>query len=151
MLFRPGVALLTLAFLVPLGISDHSHAQPAFTWDEVSHPERFVKALTRPECPDGFQQNHSGTTTYCLLRGLKVPKKAKADCDALVDAGKLGFTFPAGKVKYTCPVGMKSISSKGVKGCYFTEIKLPKDGPEIRPYCAYLNRGYLGFSFHQNE
>ena len=126
-----------------LGTVSVAQAQFILTWHDLSNPARLLALISQPTCPKGFERSRSGTTTYCLIRKIQAPPSAIADCGE-IKSGRLGFTFTKTDVAYDCPNGMNAEK----KGCYYSELPVHQTGPELKPYCDYLTRGYLGFSYH---
>ena len=149
---KPNAVYLCAFFLVQISLIGNGQAM--LGWAEVSSPTIFMDRLAQKRCPDHFSLSLSKSTIYCLKTKLTLPDaKVSAACDDLAK-GILGFSW-ASKTKktkkktstYACPTGSKRVAKKGVTHCRFSELFVPKDSKTLRPYCGYLKRGYIGYSY----
>ena len=143
----------SLSFMIfiaaPLSMMGQSEAK--LGWAEISSPATFMKTLAAQRCPKNFSLSLSKTTIYCLKTKIALPKAdVSAHCDTL-DTGSIGFSWLKKKQKkgavYNCPEGAKKTVKKGVIHCRFDKIFVPTDNKNLRPYCRYLKRGYIGYSY----
>ncbi len=103
------------------------------------------------QCPDGANDsiNENGQA-FCLFENLDLPnvQDVAAYCYGLAD-GYLGFSWAASPATddYVCPeYSYRTDNGMGVDFCLFDGIELPAE--KVKPYCKYLSKGYLGFSWY---
>ena len=138
-----------LFFIAPCCMVGPSQAK--LGWAEISSPAVFMKTLAAQRCPKAFAISLSKTTIYCLKTKLTLPKAdVTPDCDGL-DQGVLGFSWVSKKRPekpvYSCPDGAKKTVKNGVSYCRFEALFVPTENKTLRPYCSYLKRGYIGYSY----
>jgi hypothetical protein len=146
--------VLSLVILL-LPMVSASSASAYISWSDLLDPVSLLNQLTQQRCPDGFELNVGSQVIYCIKRQIKLPNGViKPHCDD-VEHGKLGFSWTprkeASSVKrvkaYPCPAGATRRQVKTRSYCEFTGLFVPDDAVQLRSYCTYIGRGYLGYSY----
>lgn len=102
-------------------------------------------------CPEGSRYAENGAgDAFCLFENIALPEANDvAPYCHWLEYGYLGFSWTesAATASYQCPAGARQTDNgAGVGFCLFEDLWLD-DAPNLAPYCDYLEKGYLGYSW----
>jgi hypothetical protein len=115
------------------------------------HLAEGVLGYSWKNCAEGARYTTtSAGLNYCLYENIVLPNvpDVAAYCYGLAD-GYIGFSWAASPAAadYVCPEGSyRTDNGLGVDFCLFGGIELP--AAKVKPYCKYLAKGYLGYSWY---
>jgi len=153
--FKHGRLRLTLSMVIISLLGSTGLSWGAIGWADIVDPASLLTKLTKKRCATGFAVSLSGPVIYCIKRKLSLPNgDFQSECKA-IDQGKLGFSWtprptapPVAQVKaYACPDGATARQEENRFFCEFSGLFIPENVVQLRSYCTYLHRGYLGYSY----